>query len=83
MENYCICNKARLNTISAQHSGAWLQAIPNPSLGLAMLPEEFVVALCAWLGIPLFSSFLARLCFCGHALDVYGDNLLGCGHSNL
>jgi hypothetical protein len=30
----------------------------NPSLRLAMVPEEFVVALHVWLGIPLFSSSL-------------------------
>ena len=37
-------DRARLNTIATTHAGAWLQALPNSSLGLAMSPHEFVIA---------------------------------------
>ena len=37
---------------SAGCSSAWLKAISNPSLGLAMPVTEFVVAVSIWLGIP-------------------------------
>lgn len=35
---------------------AWLQVLPSPQPGLAILPAKFIVALCLWLGIPVFSG---------------------------
>ena len=32
----CLRDQARLNTIASPHAGAWLRALPNPLLGLAM-----------------------------------------------
>jgi len=47
--------------------------IPQPSLGLAFSPHDFIIALRLWLGVPLFP--LLTLCTC---LSVIGDHLLGC-----
>ena len=68
-----------MNAISAQHGGAWLQALPNSNLGLAMPSREFIIALRVWLGIGIFpSSPNSDLCLCGYSLDKFGDHLLGC-----
>ena len=76
-------DQARLNTISSS-VGSWLRAIPNPNLGRAMLPQEFVIAVRLWLGIKLFpSSPQSVRCPCGQVIDCYGDHLLGCGQGPL
>ena len=79
-----IRDRARLNTISGQHAGAWLQALPNLSLGLAMPSKEFIVALRVWLGIPIFNlpSDVKR-CTCGAIIDKFGDHVLGCNQSRI
>ena len=78
-ESCSIRDKARLNTISEPRAGAWLTAIPNPNLGLAMSRHEFTTAVHLWLGLPLFSSPPnAVRCICGQVLDKFGDHLLGC-----
>ena len=65
-ESCSIRDKARLNTISEPHAGAWLTAIPNPNLGLAISRHEFTIAVHLWLGRPLFSSPPnAVRCICG------------------
>ena len=72
-------DRACMNTISAQYAGAWLRALPNPNLGLAMPSREFVVAVRIRLGLPIFSPPpQSSLCTCGTVLDEYGDHLLGC-----
>ena len=76
--------KARLNSVSARHSGAWLMAIPNQKLGLVMSPQEFMVALRMWLGIPVFPAPPSSVrCPCGTVIDPHGDHVLGCGHGSL
>ena len=83
-ENASIREKARLNTISSEHAGAWLRAIPNPHLGLTMSPHEFIIAVRIWLGIPLFPSPPDSLkCCCGQTLDPFGNHLLSCCHGPL
>ena len=78
-ESCSIRDKARLNTISEPHAGAWLTAIPNPNLRLAMSSHEFTIAVHLCLGLPLFSSPAnAVRCICGQVLDKFGDHLLGC-----
>ena len=52
----CLRDQARLNTIASPHAGAWLRALPNPLLGLAMPQQELCMAIRLWLGIKLFSS---------------------------
>ena len=59
-----IRQQARLQALSHSSgaSSGWLKAIPQVSLALAIPGPKFVVALCLWLGIPLFS--LSPLCVC-------------------
>ena len=52
----CLRDQARLNTIASPDAGAWLWALSNPLLGLAMPQQEFCVAIRLWLGIKLFPS---------------------------
>ncbi|XP_062520053.1 uncharacterized protein LOC134195061 [Corticium candelabrum] len=83
LEKASLRDRARLNTISAPHAGAWLRAIPNPNLSLAMPQREFIIAVRTWLGIPFFPPPpSSKRCFCGQVLDSYGDHLLGCGEGN-
>ena len=71
--------KGRLNITYEPHAEAWLKAIPNPNLGLAMSCHEFTIAVHLWLDLPLFSSFPnAVRCICCQVLDKFGDHLLGC-----
>ena len=71
---------ARINALSAPHTGSWLLAIPNFNLGLAMTPQEFVIALRIRLGLSLFPFPPAfTRCFCGHAIDPFADHILSCG----
>ena len=79
-----IRDQARLNAISEPHAGAWLTAIPNPNLGLAMSRHEFTVALRLRLGIPLFPSHPNAVCCpCAQLIDKFGDHLLGCRKNSL
>ena len=64
-----IRDQARLRAVahsSVAHSSGvssgWLKAIPQPTLGLAFSPHEFVIAVRLWLGVPLFP--LLPLCTC-------------------
>ena len=84
LEKASLRDRARLNTISAPHAGAWLRAIPNPNLSLAMPQrEEFIIAVRTCLGIPFFPPPpSSKRCSCGQVLDSYGDHLLGCGEGN-
>ena len=59
-------------------SSGWLKAIPQPTLGLAFSPHEFVIAVSLWLGVPLFP--LLPLCTCLSVIDQFGDHLLGYSH---
>ena len=84
--NSSLRDQARLNTITAPHSGSWLRAIPNPKIGLSMTKEEYVTASKVWLGLPLFPQPCRGIrCLCGQILDEIGDHwhLLGCGRRAL
>ena len=59
----------------------WLKAIPQPTLGLAFSPHEFVITVLLWLGVPLF--LLLPVCTCLSVIDQFGDHLLGCSHGPL
>ena len=62
---------------------AWLQVPPSPQLGLAISPAEFVVALCLWLGIPVFSEMDPSACSCHQLVDHFCDHIIGCSHGPL
>ncbi|XP_062518972.1 uncharacterized protein LOC134194086 [Corticium candelabrum] len=77
-------DKARLNSVSARHSRAWLMAISNQKLGLFMSPQKFMIALRMRLGIPVFPSSLSIVrCSCSAVIDPHRDQVLGCGHGSL
>ena len=78
-----IRDQARLRAVahSSGVSSGWLKAIPQPTLGLAFSPNEFVMAVRLWLGVPLFP--LLPLCTCLSVIDQFGDHLLGCSHGPL
>ena len=81
-ESASIRDRARINTLTAQHAGAWLRAIPNRNLGLAMPSREFRVALRFRLGISMFPSPSdAKRCACGAIIDSSSDHLLGCNQA--
>ena len=73
----CLCAVAH----SSGTSSGWLKAIPQPSLGLAFSPHDFIIALRLWLGVPLFP--LLTLCTCLSVIDQFGDHLLVCSHDPL
>ena len=82
IEESCLSlrDQARLKAVTTPNSGAWLRAIPNRSRGLAMSPQEFVVALRLHLGIVVFPRHpTSYRCTCNHVLDEHGDHALGCG----
>ena len=80
LNNASLRDRARLNSISTPHAGAWLRAIPNPNLGLSMLSHEFVISIRLWLGIKMFPSPpTSILCTCRQHIDPFGDHLISCG----
>ena len=83
-ESASVRDQARLTATSASHAGAWLRALPVPSLGLTMSRHEIVLALHLCLGIPIFPPPPEALrCSCRQVIDVFGDHMLGCGHCPL
>jgi len=46
-------DSARIKAVSAPHANAWLNAPPIDYLGMAIRHEEYQVAVCRWLGVPL------------------------------
>ena len=64
-------------------SCVWLQVLPAPQLGLAIPPAKFIVALCLWLGIPVFSRADSFSCSGHQPVDCFGNHLIGCGHGPL
>ena len=70
---------ARLASVSLPHSGAWLNAIPSPALGLHLRSSEYTVALKLRLGIPVYTS--AGPCpACRAPSDKLGDHALCCAN---
>ena len=46
--------KARVKSLSLQHSGAWLNVLPNPYYGHRLSSQEFVVCLKYRLGLNIY-----------------------------
>lgn len=82
LDSLSLAGIARLKALSSSnYTSGWLKAPPSTSLGLAMTPTEFIVAVRIWLGLPSFPSQPSPLlCRCGQFVDPTGDHLLGCGH---
>ena len=67
--------KARLLSVSSSESGAWLGALPVPSLGTKLHNESLRIALGLCLGVPIV---VEHTCVCGSKADVFGPHGLSC-----
>lgn len=74
--------RARLLSLSAPHSLAWLSALPSSQLGLKLSQEEFMTSLGLVLGLKLFPhEFNCPAESCKQRMDVYGNHALLCACS--
>ena len=70
-------DKARLNALTLPHCGDWLNALPNPYLGLALHDQEFRLAAQYRLGLPVYDD--ASPCpSCTRPSDIFGDHAISC-----
>ena len=67
--------KARLLSVSSSESGAWLGALPVPSLGTKLDNESLRIAVGLRLGFPIV---VEHTCVCGSEVDVFGTHGLSC-----
>ena len=49
-----IRDKARMGSLGLPNSGAWLNVIPSPALGLHLQPSEFITAAKYRMGVEVF-----------------------------
>ena len=70
--------KARLLSVSSSESGAWLGALPVPSLGTKLDNESLRIALGLRLGVLIIVD---HTCVCGRKVNVFGTHSLSCRHS--
>lgn len=69
---------ARLNSLGLPNSGAWLNVLPSPSLGLHLKPAEFIVSVKYRLGLQIFPQ--EGVCVsCPLISDIFGDHAVSCG----
>lgn len=73
----------RLRSVSGEYAGLWLNVIPSKTLKLALKPQEFLIGLRWWLGLPLLVQSKSCICpTCGKALlDTRGYHQLTCRHA--
>ena len=67
--------RARLLASAQPESGAWISAIPVPSLGTQLSPDELRVAIALRIGSKICEK---HICKCGKNVDEYGFHLLSC-----
>jgi hypothetical protein len=68
-------DKVRVTSLTAPHTGDWLNVVPLPVLGLHLRPVEFKYAVSYRLGIPLYQDD-GTCPACGRASDRFGDHSL-------
>ena len=68
-------SRARLLASAQPESGAWISAIPVPSLGTQLSPDELRIAIALRTGSKLCEN---HTCKCGKYVDEYGFHLLSC-----
>ena len=71
--------RARLLAVQAKESGAWLNALPVPSLGLRLDDEVVCIAAGLRLGVPLCRPHVCSQC--GGHVDELGIHGLSCQFS--
>ena len=72
--------RARLLAARAEGSGAWLQALPIPSVGTLMDNETLRIAVGLRIGAPICEPNTLR-CRCRTMIDNMGHHLLSCRYS--
>ena len=75
LENADQFSRARLLASSEPESGSWLSAIPVPSLGTQLSPDELRIAMALRTGSKICEK---HQCKCGRNVDEYGFHLLSC-----
>ena len=68
-------SRARLMAANQPESGSWASAIPVPSLGTQLRPDELRIAIALRTGAKIC---VKHLCKCGRNVDEYGFHLLSC-----
>ena len=68
-------SRARLIASAQAESGSWTSAIPVPSLGTQLSPDELRIAIALRTGAKICVS---HKCKCGRNADEYGYHLLSC-----
>ena len=71
-------DSARLHAAASPHSGAWLDALPIPNLGLHLDNESVRIAVALRLGAPICQP---HKCRCGRQVDSRGLHGLSCQKS--
>ena len=71
-------DRARLLAAGAPESGAWLHALPSPSLGMLLDPPRLRVAVALRVGAVVFQP---HQCRCGSLADSMGHHALTCRFS--
>jgi hypothetical protein len=69
--------RALLHSTTLPHSGDWLNALPNPSLGLSLHSQEFILAAKYRIGIPVYK--IEAPCptdGCSQPNDMFGDHVI-------
>ena len=67
---------ARMESLRLPNSGAWLNIIPSPALGLHLQPWEFITAVKYRLGVNVF-PIEGRCTACPALSDAAGDHTVG------
>ena len=71
-------DRARINSLGLPNSGAWLNVLPSPSLGLHLKTAEFIVCVRYRLGLQIFPS--EGVCVaCPAISETSGDHAVSCG----
>ena len=70
--------KARLLAVSSKESGAWLNALPSPSLGNMLDNDSLRISVALRLGAPVCEP---HICVCGLPVDKSGHHGLRCKKS--
>ena len=69
---------ARLRAAAAPHTGAWLQALPSPSLGLHLNADTVRISVALRIGAPVAQP---HRCRCGQVVHSNGHHGLSCKNS--
>ena len=73
-------DKTRLNCVTREGAGDWLDVVPSKSLGLHLRKDEFLIAVKLRLGVKVFrGEGECPMDRCRSHSDAYGFHAVGCG----